>query len=406
MENYYENTKAANEAILNELILDADDVDVANTLKLYDISKSAAENAKKIDNERRKADLEKTATYLLTEFGNKRKSDIIRLIIDRIATLLLEPCRICKDYYSVKKDETPLLSCYFCGQGCHHECYSQLLSSPSNQTIPGMFYICISCEVEEKANRQLNKRSIKPSNTSVESAAAEVAIDGNPTARSSEIPVETVNVPQDVGDTPPAGRKPQTPPLCRHYKRGQCRHGASGTSGGKCNFSHPKVCNKYVNFGKFSDKGCNDPNCSKWHPKICFAGVNTGNCSRAKCRYYHGHLITRNRPQQIVGPTAGNPNSRGSQMHVSNDHSPSNTAMAGESGPFLDSIRQELENLKNQMSQVVQTCLRQPIPGQQGMGPPQHMAVQNRLLQMAHRPTQTMHLPNTPPPVMGGLPHC
>ena len=122
MENYYENTKIENQHILNDLILNAPNAEAADTLKCYDIANTADANLKKINQERNKSNLESTANYLKIDYNNVKKSKLAFMIIEKVVTLLLEPCRLCKQYYSVKLNDEPLFKCYFCGQGCHGKC--------------------------------------------------------------------------------------------------------------------------------------------------------------------------------------------------------------------------------------------------------------------------------------------
>ena len=134
MENYYENTKVRNQQILDELIINAPVIEAANVLKWYDISKTANVNLKKILQESSKPNLETTAKYLKIDHDNVKKPELAHMIIERVATLFLEPCRLCNNYYCIGLDDKPILKCYFCGQGCHNKCYK-------TQTLVNGFYL-------------------------------------------------------------------------------------------------------------------------------------------------------------------------------------------------------------------------------------------------------------------------
>ena len=65
-------------------------------------------------------------------------------------------------------------------------------------------------------------------------------------------------------------------PLCRHFSKGNCRHGLLGKTQRddveSCPFMHPKVCMKWINNGTNTtgSKGCLDKtNCPDYHPLIC-----------------------------------------------------------------------------------------------------------------------------------------
>lgn len=351
MENYYEVTKERNEAIINELILEAGETEdvIADTLKFYNISKSSVDNCKTIEKESTKAVLEKVADFLGCDPKAKKKPELAKSIIEKVATLLLEPCRLCNDYYSVKRTEKPLLSCYFCGQGCHNACYDEATLGRS-PIIQGMFFICLSCENEEKKSLKLNSSSVKPSKRTqhVEQSTLNEHGQELSTIQSNQNKAEDGN---DNGKPPhDAGRK-KVPAVCKFYKKGTCKYGLSGNSGGKCKFSHPKLCHKYANYGRFGEHGCKNHNCSKWHPKICYTGVSTGVCSKPHCRYFHGSGITR-APRHSDAPPRRN--SHGYDVNLPQEVI--DNEMRDDSPPisFLETIRVEMESWKNQIFQSVQ----------------------------------------------------
>ena len=215
----------------------------------YDISKSASDNCKKFQQESTRPLLIKTAEFLGCDTIPKgmKKAEIAKLIIERLATLLLKPCRICIEYYAVNKlCDAPLMRCYFCGQGCHNDCYENA------GAVAGMFFICMSCEHEEKENLKLNTDCVKPSTRRPKTAEEH---------SQEHAPAELVynegrsGAPKDSSSI--SHGKKKTPSICKFFKKGSCKYGLSGTSGGKCKYHHPKICHKYANYGKFGEKGCN-----------------------------------------------------------------------------------------------------------------------------------------------------
>ena len=103
-------TQSPVQEILRSYDYDSDSTEILNSLcKLY------------------KSDLLVAADYLKKLPRSFRyKEDLARAIISRIDNLLLEKCRICKQWYSVGKDDDPTISCSVCGQGCHDSCYNDL----------------------------------------------------------------------------------------------------------------------------------------------------------------------------------------------------------------------------------------------------------------------------------------
>lgn len=78
---------------------------------------------------------------------------------------------------------------------------------------------------------------------------------------------------------------------CKHLKRGRCMYGLSGNKPDEnertCGYTHPRTCNKLLNYGYKGSKGCNGKECKWFHPKIC-SGSLTGECDVKDCpKGYH-----------------------------------------------------------------------------------------------------------------------
>ena len=265
MENYYENTKVQNQQILDELITNAPALEAANVLKWYDIAKTADSNLKKILQESSKPNLEITARYLKIDSDNAKKPELAHMIIERVATLFLEPCRLCNEYYHVGLEEEPLLKCYFCGQGCHNGCYE------AQHCSNGLFFICLSCESEEIKKKKLSNKKLKPIDT---------------------VDVST-QVDCDASTLPAAGPKKTMQErsygqICDQYMKSTCAFGISGKG---CQFYHPKMCRRYVKFGPHGKRGCNKgSSCHYFHPKLCnksLKPVSQRVCTDLTCPFFH-----------------------------------------------------------------------------------------------------------------------
>ena len=89
--------------------------------------------------------------------------------------------------------------------------------------------------------------------------------------------------------------------ICPHYKKGKCRHGASGkylVEGKECSFSHPRKCLKFCRHGSDSIRGCVGP-CENFHPFLCKNSVNFKECLKVDCTF--AHLLGTKR-QNTISP--------------------------------------------------------------------------------------------------------
>ena len=74
--------------------------------------------------------------------------------------------------------------------------------------------------------------------------------------------------------------------ICGFYKKGVCRHGASGkkmVNNAVCEFLHPPKCRKYCRFGR---DGC-EGGCGMLHPILCKSSVKFGECHDERCFLQH-----------------------------------------------------------------------------------------------------------------------
>lgn len=73
--------------------------------------------------------------------------------------------------------------------------------------------------------------------------------------------------------------------ICIFYRRGKCKHGRAGKG---CQYSHPKLCNKFKINGSNPRGGCrNVKNCKFLHPKICYGSKDKRECYNKECTYLH-----------------------------------------------------------------------------------------------------------------------
>ena len=125
---------------------------------------------------------------------------------------------------------------------------------------------------------------------------------------STSVSVQTDDIPSQPNTlssdntVPPLSSSPKTeetvqfiPPsnvtqnVCPHYKKGKCRHGASGKNlvdGKLCMYVHPRKCLRYCRFGTDAYKGCSG-SCNLLHPILCKNSLNSGQCLLQNCTFAH-----------------------------------------------------------------------------------------------------------------------
>ena len=173
--------------LIAELCLIAPSESVKNCLRIYDYFKSTAKIESDMYQNCTKAILVETANFLkIRNVELKNKEPLTHLIVCRIQNLLPDNCGICKERYSVKLLDTPLLECAICGQEVHRKCFMSLVKAamPSEDEevqdldvnkfqalsnplkLPGIFYICNACQVatipdEDTGNSKIKKKVSK-----------------------------------------------------------------------------------------------------------------------------------------------------------------------------------------------------------------------------------------------------
>ena len=76
-----------------------------------------------------------------------------------------------------------------------------------------------------------------------------------------------------------------TPPTCRFYVKGKCKHGIRGKN---CQYNHPKACPKLMKYGNKGPRGCNaGANCAQFHPRMCSSSITSGACFNIQCTFAH-----------------------------------------------------------------------------------------------------------------------
>eukprot|EP00111_Clytia_hemisphaerica_P024406 TCONS_00072005-protein len=76
-----------------------------------------------------------------------------------------------------------------------------------------------------------------------------------------------------------------TPPTCRFYMKGKCKHDICGKN---CQYTHPKACPKLMKEGNKGPRGCNAvTNCAQFHPRMSSSSIKSGTCFNIHCTFAH-----------------------------------------------------------------------------------------------------------------------
>ena len=99
----------------------------------------------------------------------------------------------------------------------------------------------------------------------------------------------TIKTPEESSSV--KAEKQNSQEICRFYCQGKCKYGRSGKStdesGRICNFSHPKICMKFQNYGN-TQNGCKVKECTYLHLKVCKIYMKYKKCKfQEKCKNLH-----------------------------------------------------------------------------------------------------------------------
>jgi hypothetical protein len=72
------------------------------------------------------------------------KHDVAQLLLVALESLLPDTCQLCKEIYTVEREDTPSLRCKGCSQGFHQSCYDRLEVGPSLAELPGVLLALLS----------------------------------------------------------------------------------------------------------------------------------------------------------------------------------------------------------------------------------------------------------------------
>ena len=162
------------EKIIAELCASAPDDIVKQCLRNYDAVKSTKELKVHFNTHcLNKEPISKTLNYLGWYPSKVNKSELIDMLLLRVKNFFPDICGFCKQEYCIKIDNVSLLACSSCGQECHNECLIENFAKLGLETgdylkllqLPGIHFLCNSCEEQTILNIETNKNGEQLDNT-------------------------------------------------------------------------------------------------------------------------------------------------------------------------------------------------------------------------------------------------
>ena len=141
-DTYHEQCDSKNKEILMELAEKSPKESTKEIILAYDVDKDEGDIYKAMNNHL-KPKIVEAAEYLKIPGAKEMlKEDIIKSILSKINSTLLELCAECKIYYSVDLEAEPIAKCA-CGQHCHYNCYKDI--AEVFKQYPGVVFQCSHC---------------------------------------------------------------------------------------------------------------------------------------------------------------------------------------------------------------------------------------------------------------------
>ena len=320
--------------LIAELCVKAPSDAVKFCLRCYQPGKRLPQIEKDIFNSKKEVLVDTCKFLQISHRKSDNKTQLAHNILCRIQNLLPDDCGLCKKRYSVSLGDTPLLECSICGQGVHEICWINLFRSASDvinkdddiidrsnvisnyinpYKLPGIFYICPVCEERTipKEEQHLDATpETSDSGTTLEkpepTATTEIAeneclldsateektdhtnedeVDSTMLEETQTTQLDSCN--EDVSDhqQDDVAKTEKSKTVCRFFRRGTCKHGLRGND---CNYSHPKMCSKFLQHGTRQPHGCNrGKSCKQFHPLMCMDSLKKSECLNEKCTYNH-----------------------------------------------------------------------------------------------------------------------
>ena len=283
MEGYLKENRTANTQILANIIDAAPSDDAKTLLAAYSVEEKTLSKIIKEMLASHPDTIGQVALYLhVIDIDITTKTSIravCKNIVRCLDNTMREKCSVCDDWYNVDLNETPVIQCSVCGQGCHTKCYEA-----HTVNLPGIYFLCSTCDNKKKTNQ-------KPKEAIIDSTPADAAL-----TQDNATVVEEINISRSlhINDldedeiTPWQPRRdehssphssPSKKPVCPQYKFSKCENYDQC----KLRYDHPPRCRDFMRKGKcrFGRK------CKFNHPKLCSSSLSEWKCLNLECRFFH-----------------------------------------------------------------------------------------------------------------------
>ena len=418
--------------VLMKLIAETDEAAIKMVLRYYDPSMTDRQLQKSLQ-KGKVAELEATLKFLRIEKDkDDKKPHLINKLIVRIQSLFPDTCYMCKNEYTIRRTDTPLLECIRCTQGIHSQCLASKLGVPevdlegmtpeevTNKLNPyglqTLTFLCGTCysdfdsgltpppinslQLTETAAAEGEDNTEATQQSSSETGNAELL--ANPSAaESSESDTESddADIESESEDEAPRRKKqsnakksndrraPKQAATCSFYLKGKCKHGISGKG---CSFSHPQFCKKLMTFGTTGKRGCTKGrDCNKTHPKMCTSSLKSRECLNDACTSYHVKGTRRKNSKPVESRRSNQQNRRHTEpsapqryYHDRNSQSTSSSTQSHQPiGSNTNNTHQAFLEILDAWSQKFMNCLNQKLQLNQLISQP-------TATQVNHQPSQ------------------
>ena len=261
---------------------------------LYNPIANHAENSKWLNSSLLLPDLQACAEVIsikTKDDKNKpyKKADLIQQILSKIKSALPKKCLECSVDYTIDIQEEPLFTCHICKDGSHNcDNFQTFKNSPPNPLLRGIVWICGKCNDDPLTVLQAEH---------IQQTAEVKTEEQVPQTTSPSTAATAENNATNRGEMHDPQRSPDT---CILFMKGKCQHGISGNrlvDNRKCQYSHPKKCRKYLQYGSGGRLGCKwGRECNKLHPFICRNSRQGRKCNNRECTYVHPRVNSRSDP--------------------------------------------------------------------------------------------------------------
>ena len=283
--------------------------------------------------------------------------ELVDRIIKKYNILAPDNCALCNNIYDCYNNDLGA-TCFLCDKMMCQDCCPEISQEKGiNKTI---FHICLKCS-KPNLDKTGNKKSPEVEVTE------KVMEEGDPNSQEEE----NIDTNEDDNDEEDGFTKVKAKPrknasksiqkvneevdICRFHILNKCKHGWKGEGcdfthkkvcykwmrggskscnrKGDCKFFHPKLCNKWIKKGA---EGCNMKHkCEFIHPAICKDNEKDGICSRDNCKFFNAtNSILQSSNKETKNPGSSNKIEKISEENPGSSNKMVNGKVTGTKSPL------------------------------------------------------------------------